>query len=224
MDSDVVNVQRAIRHPDFDSSDNANDIALLELAVDVFEQDYKIQYLNVGLTMPPIGTSLQITGYGRLAGDQPTSQAHTGTVPVVEDSLCAFSGYNPDMSFCVSNPKVYSCSGDSGTSVVIKPNSKYVRWVVVGIDSYGAVGYCGSRPPATTNTKVASYIDWIEANTPLAPIVTVYLNETGQDPFRSDGITPASKVLSRFNNGATINTLFTCSLIVALLLIGFLIL
>jgi hypothetical protein len=197
-----------------------NDIALLELATDVPEVPYKIQYLYVGLEMPPVGSDVTITGFGRILNDQPTSKAHTGVVTVVDDSQCPFNGYDPNSFFCVDSPTTYSCSGDSGTSVVVKPNDEWERWIIVGIDSYGKVGWCGSRDPITTNTKIANFVDWIKKNTPLAPIVTASIY--GSEPWRNDVLTPAPfKILSRMNSASS-TLLITVSLAFVLLVGGIL--
>ncbi|KAL0483181.1 hypothetical protein AKO1_014835, partial [Acrasis kona] len=167
--TDLVDVNRVIRPSDFGSLGfDYDDIAIFELAKDVSEVPNYIQYLDIGLNAPPVGQPLTLVGFGQLANGENTPKAHYGTTYVSPDDECHFDSYQPSVSFCTADPNLYSCPGDSGTPIVVKPAGA-VRWVSVGIDSYGHEGTCGDKEYDSIVAKVASMIDFIRDNTLLAP-------------------------------------------------------
>lgn len=174
--SDTAQVTRWMRHPKYNSITKAWDIAILELDRDIPESS-TVQYLTVSLTFPPLHYPLQVAGWGLMEGDQTTTTPRYGTVHVGPNSACNFDGYNSYYWFCVSDKTTYSCPGDSGSPLVVAYNG---RWAIVGIDSVAQDGPCDDRNPATAETKVPHMIDFIVANTPLAPVtfVTVPFNGT----------------------------------------------
>jgi len=178
--TDLVDVTRVVRPSDFGSNNrfDYDDIAIFELAKDVEEIPNYIQYLDVGLDAPPVGQELTIAGFGQLAGPTDTSMAHHGTIHVSPDNQCNFDSYRSDHAFCSATQNTYSCPGDSGTPIVVKPNGAQ-RYVTVGIDSYGHDGPCGNKAPDSIIAKVASMIQFIRDNTQLAPPNFVNLNFAG---------------------------------------------
>jgi secreted trypsin-like serine protease len=172
--SNVVQVQRWIRHPKYDIETKAWDIALLELAEDIPENFPYVHYLTVSTVAPPMGYPMQIAGYGLYEDNQDTSSPRYGTVHVGPDSGCPFSGWSSQYWFCVSDEKVRSCPGDSGSPLVVRNGD---RWAIVGIDSVTLSTDCANSSPSTAETKVANMIDFLVANTPLAEVeyvATVY--------------------------------------------------
>ncbi|KAL0476585.1 Tmprss12 [Acrasis kona] len=184
--TDLVNVNRVVKPTDYASLGfDYDDIAIFELAKDVEEVPDYIQYLDIGLNAPPVNQPLTIAGFGQLANAQDTSKAHFGTIHVSPDDQCHFSSYQPSKAFCSATAEVYSCPGDSGTPIVVKPAGA-TRWVSVGIDSYGHEGPCGNKEYDSIIAKVASMIDFIRDNTLLAPPNFVNLN------FASNGAVTGS--------------------------------
>lgn len=179
--TDLVDVTRVTRPSDYNvPSFDYDDIAIFELAKDIDEVPGYIEYLDIGLNAPPVNQPLTIAGFGQLGGPQDTSMAHYGTIHVSSNDQCDFSSYNTDHAFCSATQTTYSCPGDSGTPIVVKPSGAQ-RFVAVGIDSYGHDGPCGNKDPVTVISKIASMIQFIRDNTLLAPPNFVNLN------FAADG-------------------------------------
>jgi len=175
--SDLVNVSKVTRPSNFgkDGLFNYNDIAIYELATPIAELDQYVQYLDIGLNAPPVGSNIIIAGFGQLGGPTSTSKAHWGVTKVSPDSQCQFSSYRAEVSFCSVDPNVYACPGDSGTPIVVKPRTSS-RYVQVGVNSFGYDGPCGSKRPDSVVGKIASMVQFIRDNTPLAPPNFVNIN------------------------------------------------
>lgn len=76
-------------------------------------------------------------------------------------SLQAFRNGLSESQYCTHDPngKSDSCEGDSGGPIqLIYENAPIAK--IVGIVSFGSI--CGSTLPSI-NTRVASYLDWIES-------------------------------------------------------------
>jgi secreted trypsin-like serine protease len=202
--SDIVQIQKWYRHEEFDPVTNANDIALLELAVDVPEVPGKVQYINVLDQMPDVGTDIYIVGYGHMEADLPTTTPRYAQVPVAYDWQCPFTYWSPDWFFCISSKDTYPCPGDSGSPFIMSSRSPdgVTRWAVLGIDSIGDKwGYCSDplKWPNTGATKVPNYVDWIKAHTPLAPATYVDLSDTGNfTPVPTASYAPVMAFVSAF--------------------------
>lgn len=166
--SDVVDVVSVVRPSNFGQNGvfDYDDVAIFELARDVPEQEGRVQYLDVGLNAPPIGTELTIAGFGELGINIQTPMAHYGTVWVANNSVCNFASFRSQYSYCTYNAAQYSCPGDSGSPLVVKtPGS--TRWTIVGLDSYGHTGSCGDKPPDTVVSKIEAMVAFIKQQTPL---------------------------------------------------------
>jgi secreted trypsin-like serine protease len=175
--SDIVRVTKVVRPNNFGIKFDYNDIAIFTLEKEVAEVPYKIQYMDVGLQTPAIGAPLSLVGFGQIGVNQGTPSAHYSTIHVSDDKPCqAFNSYAPEVAFCSNDSDSYSCSGDSGSPIVVKPKGDEERWILVGLDSYGHEGACGAKNPATVIAKVSSMIDFIKQQTPLAPPNFVNLN------------------------------------------------
>ncbi len=167
--SDVVRVTNVIRPSNYASLGfNYNDIAVFELEKEVEEVPGYIEYMDIGLTAPRVGDDLVLVGFGMLGPTNQTANAHYRSISVSSDSTCNFATYRPEVTFCSNSSEGYSCPGDSGSPIVVKPFTS-AKWILVGINSYGHAGRCGEREPDTAIAKVATMIDFIREQTPLAP-------------------------------------------------------
>jgi hypothetical protein len=165
-------VEATVVRPDTFGQNNIfdyDDVAIWTLATPVEEVPGYIEYMDLGLNAPPVGTNLELVGYGEIGVGLNTALAHYGQVTVSNDDLCRFSSYTPSVSFCLDNSNVYSCPGDSGSPLVVKPATSS-RFICVGLDSYGHAGNCGQKEPDTVVTKIAAMVDWIRSVTPLEPV------------------------------------------------------
>jgi secreted trypsin-like serine protease len=136
-----------------------NDIALVQLSTPLQEtSDGTIQYVNLATSVPAVGTTLQIQGYGQtydgqnftsttpiilkigtvtLASDQQcTDYFNTITIPPNGETLPP-NFYHATTDICVTEATVATCHGDSGGSAVYKQNASDTRWSSVGIVSWG---------------------------------------------------------------------------------------
>ncbi|KAL0477760.1 trypsin PRSS [Acrasis kona] len=175
--TDLVDVVKVTRPNNFgkDGLFNYNDIAIWELAREVEEAPGLVQYLNIGLNPPPVDSRIIIAGFGQLAGPTGTPNAHWGVTKVSPDSQCRFNSYRPEVAFCSVDPNIYACPGDSGTPIVVKPRDSE-RYVQVGVNSFGYDGPCGFKQPDSVIGKISAMIDFIRANTQLAPPTFVQVN------------------------------------------------
>ncbi|KAL0491631.1 chymotrypsinogen [Acrasis kona] len=168
--ADLYNVKSVRRPDDFGSLwFDYNDVAVFELDRDVPENPGYIEYMNIGLQSPPEGATVNIAGFGFLAGQTGTTIAHKGTLPVAQNSDCnVFDSFNSTYNFCANDPELYTCAGDSGIPYVIKPTGSD-KWVSVGINSYTSSGLCGSRSPQGVVARISTMIQYITDNTQDAP-------------------------------------------------------
>jgi secreted trypsin-like serine protease len=166
--TDVVNVTKVTRPSDFAANGvfDYDDIAIFELATPVPEVAGVTEYLNIGLDAPPTGAPLTLAGFGGIGYNEWTTIAHTGVIHVAPNSQCSLYYFRPAVAYCSVDPDVYSCPGDSGSPIVVKPDGSD-RWVLVGIDSFGYGGDCGRKLPDGVISKVAVMLDFIRANTQL---------------------------------------------------------
>ncbi|KAL7850291.1 hypothetical protein SRHO_G00196400 [Serrasalmus rhombeus] len=158
-------VSQVIVHPNYISSTNDNDIALLQLSSSVTFTNYikPVCLAAAGSTFFN-GTLTWVTGWGNIAGGE--SLPFPGTLQEVQVPLvgnrkcnCLYGvGQITDNMMCaglLAGGKD-SCQGDSGGPLVSKQNGV---WVQAGIVSFG-IGCAQPNYPGVY-TRVSQYQDWV---------------------------------------------------------------
>jgi secreted trypsin-like serine protease len=177
--SQTFSVDTYYVHPEYNSTTNDNDISLLHLTSQVSETA-TIQYVQIGTYIPPIGTNCIVSGWGRTAnnGSVLSQNLQVTNITLASQESCtnyfnSYAGpnggtlppnsYNPNVDICFQGGTPHdSCQGDSGGSVVWKPDPRDQRWTSIGIVSYGP-SECGVKPAYAAYTNVAKYISWIQS-------------------------------------------------------------
>ncbi|KAK2820323.1 hypothetical protein Q5P01_023282 [Channa striata] len=161
-------IERAIVHPNYDSNDQNNDIALVKLSSPVTFTDYiRPVCLAASGSMLSSGAASWVTGWGNtVEGD---SLPHPQTlqeveVPVVGNRQCDFlygGSAITDNMICagVLSGGKDSCQGDSGGPMVSTQGSV---WVQSGIVSFG-LGCARPNLPGVY-TRVSRYQSWIKSH------------------------------------------------------------
>ncbi|MBN3315993.1 TMPS9 protease, partial [Atractosteus spatula] len=191
-------VQQIIKHPNYDSSTNNNDIALMKLSSSVSFNNY-IQPVCLANTSSTFynGTSCWVTGWGDTVegGTTLPSTLQEVQLPIIGNRQC---GCLNDVVFranSVTGNMICagvlqggkdSCQGDSGGPLVCKQGS---AWVQAGIVSFGEG--CARPNLPGVYTRVSQYRDWINGQ--------VGSGATGFVTFTSSG----TDVDSSFTCGAT---------------------
>uniref|UniRef100_A0A3P9HQL0 Peptidase S1 domain-containing protein n=1 Tax=Oryzias latipes TaxID=8090 RepID=A0A3P9HQL0_ORYLA len=158
-------VSRIIKHPNYNSDTQDNDISLVEMASPVTFNDYisPVCLAAQGSDFPG-GTTAWVTGFGMLSsgGQEVTFTSSTlqeVSVPIVSNTQCRVS-----YSFLTSN---MMCAGlteggkdsHSGGPLVSKNND--TRWAQAGVVSFG---YGCAKPNFPgVYTRVSEYQSWISS-------------------------------------------------------------
>ncbi|XP_072820060.1 granzyme B-like [Vicugna pacos] len=155
----VIPVRKAIRHPDYNKRNYANDIMLLQLQRKA-KRTAAVRPLRLpgGRDRVKPGQACDVAGWGRVAvamENYPDTLQEVKLI-VQEDQKCEShlrNYYNKIIQLCVGDPKKKKASfkGDSGGPLVCDN-------VAQGIVSYGQKD--GSTPRACT--KVSSFLPWIK--------------------------------------------------------------
>ncbi len=164
-----LDVDRIIRHPNYNSRTVENDIALLRL-------DGSFQY---GPGVAPIavrgsgfasaadaGSPAWATGWGdldeegRLGAPRILQEVQ---LPVVGDAACDRAiGIERDVMLCAGGEGPGTCYGDSGGPLASRGDDGV--WYLIGLTSWGVV--CGEPGLPGAYAEVGAFTSWIVANTP----------------------------------------------------------
>lgn len=161
-DSHMHSIKRIVIHPNYDSYNIDNDIALLELHSDI--TDISPLDIYTGILSNLTGTVL---GWGDTTGKNDYSdQLREVDLPVVSFQTCKDSSEYlvTDNMFCAGYPEGQkdACQGDSGGPFVIYDNH---HWQLAGIVSWG-VG-CADPGYYGFFTRVPNYYSFISTYVPL---------------------------------------------------------
>ncbi|KAH8344574.1 hypothetical protein KR067_000246, partial [Drosophila pandora] len=160
-----LRVRRVILHPEYDSSTDYNDIALLEL-----ETPAKSKLKPVCLWQQPELTNSQVTaiGYGQTSfAGLSSAQLLKVRLQLVSNDICRFHYSSEQLSRGLLDSQMCAgddsgerdtCQGDSGGPLIMRQG---LVSYVVGITSHGQG--CASGPP-TVYSRVYSFLDWIEGH------------------------------------------------------------
>ncbi|XP_055621620.1 serine protease SP24D-like [Toxorhynchites rutilus septentrionalis] len=147
------NVQRITPHESYGNF--RNDIALLQL-----EQAYQlggsIQTISLHHSEVPAGSSITISGWGRLYANGPLpSVLQYNQVTAISNSQCVGQTGITDGLICLKSPVDNgACNGDSGGPAVYNNQ-------LVGVANF-VINYCGSSAP-DGYAKVSHFVKWIES-------------------------------------------------------------
>ena len=192
-------VGRVNRHPGYNPATGENDIATLILKASFAEGDNArviqlptVEGDNDTSSFPPVGASLELTGWGHLqAGDGQlsTSLQRASGLVVMEGEECRrrWAAADPPVAIdpakviCAEDPVKSACFGDMGGAVVMRTKGVMNSddqgpspledaeevFQQVGVISFGSARCTssgGSSGTPNVYTRVAAYADWIRAN------------------------------------------------------------
>ncbi|KAK9510965.1 hypothetical protein O3M35_005632 [Rhynocoris fuscipes] len=159
----IIDVEKAIEHPNYVERGNSYDIAILKLKT-------KIEFSDaVGpVCLPQSNLNLQneqikVMGWGLTKTDgEPSPVLLKVNLKVIDLDICktmfASVQNNSTYQICTWAPDRDSCQGDSGGPLVWQsPETK--RLTQVAVVSFGRD--CGSQDPAV-NSDVSYFMDWIK--------------------------------------------------------------
>lgn len=163
----IYRVEAIIKHPQYNSNTNLNDIALvkitsttpIEWSMGVGPACLPYLYRNTDFT----NAYLDIVGWGTTSFAGPKSTVLLKATVVADSQSDCVKYYSSLTSNQICTKPQYNsnsdaCQYDSGGPVYYVAQRQYS----IGIISYGQ--YCGNQKPAV-NTRVTSYLSWIESKT-----------------------------------------------------------
>ena len=152
-------------HPNYNSSTQVNDVALIKLASTVSQRPIPYAGPSRG-SLYSSGTTAVAVGWGLLSeGGAHPSQLYKVSLPLVDDATCAgaYEGFSNDAMVCagdLASGGIDTCQGDSGGPLM-------VNGVLIGLTSFG---YGCARPNYPgVYTEVKTYADFIQSTTGVAP-------------------------------------------------------
>uniref|UniRef100_A0A1I8M5A5 Uncharacterized protein n=1 Tax=Musca domestica TaxID=7370 RepID=A0A1I8M5A5_MUSDO len=168
-----VRIKRFIKHPQYNAQTVYNDIALIELEMEVKEQGKFIETPCLWSQENLTTDNVTVVGYGHTQfGGIASNRLLKANLKVVPYNVCQqYYGQNGDdtpsgirsaMHLCAGDPEGLrdTCQGDSGGPLIMEDVREGFRsQYIVGITSFG-LG-CAGEPPSIY-TRVSSYLKWIE--------------------------------------------------------------
>ncbi|HZN16496.1 MAG TPA: serine protease [Acidimicrobiales bacterium] len=164
----VLAVDQAIAHPDFESGDFTNDVGLLHLAAATSLPTVRLSsaaddYLEAdGAKATLVGWGDKTPTLGLLAPDKLQARQLT----VISDNNCfgESASLNAQTTVCTSDLLAGQCNGDSGGPLLgATPNG----WVEIGIVSNSITLLCGSVsylfPSELSEVNASSIRSWISS-------------------------------------------------------------
>ena len=166
----IVNVKSIKQHPNYDSSNIANDISILELesALDLYSNPTikPICLPAQGATFP--NQQATVSGWGTLSsGGSSPSTLHEVDVTVFADGNCGeMNQYmTPDMLCAgVMEGGKDACQGDSGGPLFIGDPANNNAQSLIGVVSWGFG--CANPGQLGIYAEVSYFRDWIDDHTP----------------------------------------------------------
>ncbi|XP_049311240.1 anionic trypsin-2 [Bactrocera dorsalis] len=156
----VLKVDKIIRHVYYKPLTFRNDIGILLLVKNIYEDGVAVQRISLQTHHLPPYTKCTVLGWGRVffRGPMPDEILHVD-VSIMPDNYCdARTDKYAFGMMCagdLADPEKDSCSGDSGGPLICNGS-------VTGIVSFGVK--CGIPEHAGYYTNVTSYLEWIREN------------------------------------------------------------
>ncbi|MFD3570675.1 serine protease [Streptomyces sp. NPDC058667] len=160
--------ERFLPHPEYDPATQRNDIALVRLAEPVaLNRDVRPVALPAAYAQGSFDRAqVEVPGWGTTSfGGRTSDVLRTVTLATMSNPACASRGmaHLAPTQICTYAPGRDTCQYDSGGPLV---RAVAGRPYVVGLVSYGRE--CATDTPAV-NTRVGSYLPWIERTTGRLP-------------------------------------------------------
>ncbi len=166
----IITAAQVILHPGYNSSTQANDIALVRLATPLtFNGDVQPIRFDGGTGITSDGTTATFAGWGSVGKtngyDVYQNQLKRADLPIVSINSLNQTEYlfplNNSLQIAAGGNGVGPCDGDSGGPLWVNSGGQNY---LIGIDSFKAGVEsnklpCGSRPAIFT--RVSSYCGWI---------------------------------------------------------------
>ncbi|XP_038565982.1 chymotrypsinogen B-like [Micropterus salmoides] len=161
----MYRTESQIKHPNYNTTTNDNDIALLKLSSPVNFTDYiRPVCLAAAGSVFNAGTTCWVTGWGKIQTNislPSPKRLQEVSVPIVSNSDCnvTYGGKITNNMICagVTQGGKGICDGDSGGPLVTKNGSV---WVQAGVVSFG--GGCALPNVPGVYTRVSQYQSWID--------------------------------------------------------------
>ncbi|XP_030591269.1 tryptase-like [Archocentrus centrarchus] len=162
-------VSKIIKHPNYNSFTDDNDITLLQLSSTVNFTDYiRPVCLAAQGSNFPARTNVWVTGWGDIQSGAPLpppQNLQEVKIPIVSNSDCniSYSGTITSNMICagLTGGGKDSCQGDSGGPMVSKNSS---IWVQAGVVSFGEG--CAQPNFPGVYARVSEYQSWISSQIP----------------------------------------------------------
>ena len=157
----TLSVSRINRHSSYSSSTTDYDVATLSLA-SAFTPGTNAGLATLTSSAPESGSSVQVTGWGRLSsgGSLPTALQRADTLVVIDNATCRQrwgSVSVTDRMLCAHSTTQSACNGDSGGPLT-------QNGIQVGIVSWGSSSCLHATYP-NVYANVAVLRSWIDSNT-----------------------------------------------------------
>lgn len=150
-------------HPNFNRNTNINDIGIVNTATSIV---YNVAVGPVCLpfayeTVPFPSSVVEAVGWGTIFyGGEISTKLRKVSLNVISNAACSSYFSNiASTQMCVKTPSKDTCQRDSGGPIFGTLNG---RVFLLGIISYGQG--CATDYPSV-NTRITSYLSWIQANT-----------------------------------------------------------
>ena len=170
--SKIIEVEKVLIHPDYDTWTNENDVALMflsEPAPCAADGRTKTVTLDRSDSFDPyVGEKLMVAGWGATnkQGSKYPNKLHEVALDFIDNDACASKwgpGYiSPDVMLCAWDPNEEkdSCFADSGGPLFVDTADGGVT--EIGIVSFGPLTCAASKPGVYA--RVSHFADWIDEN------------------------------------------------------------
>jgi hypothetical protein len=177
-----IKVQTVIKHPNYNSGNQENDIMLLKL-IDPVTTIPGIE-LNFDSSKPSPGADLITMGLGKTENGTYSNVLRDVTVDAISHAVCSKTykdnaglNVNETVMLCAARSEKDSCYGDSGGPLIEVTNGEIKQ---VGIVSWGK-GCADSRYPGVY-TRISAYKGWLIDNIQGITPLTAALTTTAPTP------------------------------------------
>ncbi|XP_062703555.1 serine protease gd-like [Aedes albopictus] len=191
------NVDKIIRHEEYDKHTFENDIALLMLSFEITYTSY-IQPICLWQNDTELSKIISKTGYVVGWGLDETysfpKKLSEATMPIVSSTECRkrntwhyYKFYFESKTFCAGRPNdTHVSAGDSGGGFYMRMGSNWVLRGIVSSAKINAITLNIQADSYTIFTDVAYYLNWIKTRVPDIPYFAVDTEQTTETAFNGD--------------------------------------
>lgn len=161
-----MEVERVVKHPQYNDYSVDNDIALFKLKKPVIFNNY-VQPACLPSADIPVGTECYVTGWGKIRRrGKMHSYLQQGVMPVVSNKVCHAKSIKAlgmpitETMVCAGSGgknRINGCHGDSGGPFVCKVGGK---WQLHGVVSHGSPR-CSSKHMYSVFARTSFFVRWI---------------------------------------------------------------